>query len=491
MAKSGDKKLYLIGIDSAPLWLLEEFKNAKGMEGIRKIMSEGKVVEMESTMPPMTGPAWPSIYTGLGPGGHGVPDFFYMKKDYTPDVAFFDSENVKPFWERLASGGTRCLLITPAQITRLSRNPNIDMMSGFPLRSKTNNDEIQTLMQRYKFDGEPDIENEMKGGKMSIEEGSRRYVQSIAARSRIARHMIEKHDYGFVYVCFTETDRMQHSTLNNPKYRDYLLPIYSEISKFVEYAIERAEKDGAQVLIVSDHGGQPIRQKFLVNSMLIKEGFVALKDSISSDIKKEKEAGGVSLRYMLREKLLTTRLRRVYDKMPYAMKKVVFNLSASLFSKASHEEYVHIHLYDMDMEKTKAFAAISNLVVGTIWINDSRFSKGIVSKAEKGKVIRHLVSSLSKVKAPDGKKLFAKVEPTDKYYKGTKMFITPDLFLETREGYTIDVKYFSLKSDFMRPELFKSGDHTMFGIYGALNGKVKDKMQVTDVAPQILAYFGA
>ncbi|MDE1762264.1 MAG: alkaline phosphatase family protein, partial [Candidatus Micrarchaeota archaeon] len=107
MSKSGDKKLYLIGIDSAPLWLLEEFKNAKGMEGIRRIMSEGKVVEMESTMPPMTGPAWPSIYTGLGPGGHGVPDFFYMKKDYTPDVAFFDSENVRPFWERLASGGTR------------------------------------------------------------------------------------------------------------------------------------------------------------------------------------------------------------------------------------------------------------------------------------------------------------------------------------------------------------------------------------------------
>ena len=54
---SEQRKLYMVGIDSAALWILEQFKNEKGMEPLRKFMSKGRIGEIESTMPPMTGPS--------------------------------------------------------------------------------------------------------------------------------------------------------------------------------------------------------------------------------------------------------------------------------------------------------------------------------------------------------------------------------------------------------------------------------------------------
>ncbi|HVA82977.1 MAG TPA: alkaline phosphatase family protein [Candidatus Aquilonibacter sp.] len=486
------KKLYLIGIDSAPLWLIKEFGHLKGFE---RFLKQGKMVELESTMPPMTGPSWPSIYTGLHPGEHGVPDFFHMKKEYTPDLAFYDPEEVPPFWENLAKAGYKCLVITPATDVKVQRHKNIDMITGFPFKSKPSSAELEALMKKYNFYGEADIEKEMMSGKLSLEKSSKIYSDGIKVRSKIAKEMMEKHEYDFVYVCFTETDRMQHASLNNPKYKDYLLPIYSEISNFITYVQEMADKEDGIVMVISDHGALPVKDKFLINTFLLDEGFATFKQSVQKDLSDSKEgkAGKMSLRYAIREKLLTTKLRKVYDHMPHQLKKQVFNLSAALFSQISKEDYAHIHLYDLDMSKTKAFAAISNLVVSTIWINDSRFIKGIVSKAEKHKLKSEIIAKLKEVKSKQGDKLFVNVLDADPYYKNTKKFIAPDIFAEVKAGYTVDVKYFSLKSMFMRPEIAKSGDHSKFGIFGVYpSGKVpmgKKELDVTEVMPKIMEYF--
>ncbi|MDE1825244.1 MAG: alkaline phosphatase family protein [Candidatus Micrarchaeota archaeon] len=488
------KKLYMVGIDSAALWILEQSKNEKGMEPLKNFISKGRLREIESTMPPMTGPAWPTIYTGKQPSVHGVPDFFYMKRDYTPDIAFFDSDSCRPFWDELAESGCKCLLITPAMQTRIDNTPNVEMITGFPLRSKANTKELEQMMQKHDFFGEPDIEKFMKSGRMTIEKGSKMFAQSVAKRASIAKEMMERHDYDFVYVCFTETDRLQHATLNNPKCKEYLLPIYREIFSFVGYAMRRAEKEGAALIIISDHGAQPVKSKFLINTFLIDSGYAVFKDSVQKDLKGQKKGSSkMPLRYVLREKLLTTRLRKVYDSMPYGLKKHVYNLSASFFSKISSEDYSHIHLYDLDMKKTRAFAAISNLDVGTIWINDGRFTSGVVGKEEKQRLKNEIIKKLRQVKSREGDKLFANVIDAKKYYGNTGKFIPADIFAEGKKGYTIDVKYFSLKSMFMKPELFKSGDHTRMGIFGEYNGSIYIAKGggLASIAPAILKYYAS
>ncbi|MHB1830204.1 MAG: alkaline phosphatase family protein [Candidatus Micrarchaeaceae archaeon] len=485
------RKVYLIGMDSVPLWILKELRNQKGMEIFDRMLREGTLMDMESTLPPMTGPAWPSIYTGLRPGEHGVPDFFVMKKDYTPDIVYYDSTVVPPFWKILAEAGLRCLVITPATDVRLPSHENIDMLTGFPLPSKTNSQEIGALMKKYKFHGEPDIEADIKAGKMTLEEGARIFVKSIKTRISIASEMMSRHDYDFVYICFTETDRLQHFVMGNDGRNKYLLPIYNEIGSFIGKIANRAEAEGALLVIVSDHGMQPIKSKFLINSWMIKNGYEKPKDAF---LKSMGNKGKESMSYGVREKLLKTKLRKVYDKMPYKVKTATFKVLGSAFSGSAAGEYVRMHLFDLDMSRTTAFAAIANEPVSTIWINDSRFSNPTVSAKEKPKVIAKLVSDLKKLKTPDGQKLIVDIIDGPSYYGKTDKFIVPDLFVEVAKGYTIDLFNHSSESNFMKPEGAKSGDHMRHGIFGFYPSHAMPKpakMHVRDVKSLILKYFKA
>ena len=417
------KKLYLIGIDSAPLWLITRLSNEHDLKGFKKLIEKGMLSEMASTMPPMTGAAWPSIYTGLNPSEHGVPDFFEMKKDYTPELAFYNPEKAEPFWKKIAEKAGKCLIITPAMNTTLPNYKNVDMITGFPLKAKTNNLYLEELMKKENFYGEPDIEKDMKAGKMTEQEAVVHFVKSIESRSRIAQSMIKKEKYSFVYVCFTETDRLQHFVLNKKNADDYTLPIYRAIDNFITYCLQAAEKENAMVMVVSDHGAQPINQKFLINGWLVKNGFASIKNTILKNMNNNTEKKSASMSYTIREKAMKTGLRKVYDKLPHSAKKAVHKSIGAVFSSASSGSYTRLHLFDYDMSKTVAFAGISNINVATIFINDKRFEHGIVKDTE----IKGLKTLLSKklltIKNSEGKPVIRNIYDAKDYYKTKTQFI--------------------------------------------------------------------
>ena len=485
------KKLYMIGLDSVPLWILREMGQRKGMEIFAKMIKDGTLTDMESTLPPMTGPAWPSIYTGLKPSEHGVPDFFVMKRDYAPDIVYYDSAAVPPFWRKLAQQGKKCLVITPATDVKLPAYANVDMLTGFPLPARTNSKQLEELMKKYHFFGEPDIEMNIKNGRMTIDDAVGLFVKSIRTRIAIAKDMMGRNRYDFVYVCFTETDRLQHFVMGMENRNDYLVPIYEEIAAFIEYIAKQADKEGSLMIIVSDHGMQPIKSKFLINSWMVNNGYIKLKDQFIKSLAKQ---GGSSMSYNVREKLLKTKLRKIYDKMPYAAKKATFKVLGSAFSGSGTGEYVRLHLFDFDMKGSKAFAAIANEPVSTIWINDDRFTSPTVSKKEKAHVRAKLISDLRKIKTPDGHKLIVDVIDGPSYYGKTSKFIIPDIFIEVSKGYTIDLFNYSQSTNFMKPEGAKSGDHLRYGVFGYYpkSFRINTKgMSVTDVKAVALGYFGA
>ncbi len=486
-----EKKFYLIGIDSAPLWLIKELVEKYDLQGFKKIIQKGSLLELKSTLPPMTGAAWPTIYTGKNPSEHGVPDFFEMKKDYTPELAFYNPEKSEPFWKNIAENFGRCLIITPAMNTTIPNYNNIDMITGFPLKAKTNSPFLESLMKKEDFYGEPDIEKDMKAGKMSDEEAVKHFVKSIESRSRIAESAIKKNKYSFVYVCFTETDRLQHFVLNKANMYDYLLPIYKAIDDFILSCMERAEKENAPVMVVSDHGAQPIKEKFLINCWLVKNNIASIKKSILKTLSSDVETK-TSISYSIREKAMKTGFRRVYDKLPHSAKKIVHKSMGAVFSSASSTNYTRLHLFDYDMSNTVAFAGISNINVATIFINDKRFEKGIVSSSEVKKIKTAVTSKLKTIKNSEGLPVIKKVIDADTYYTSKTSFISPDLFVEAEPGYSIDIFNFSNNSIFMLPEPPKRGDHTQMGIFGIYipntTPQIK-KIEIYDIYNIILKYF--
>jgi predicted AlkP superfamily phosphohydrolase/phosphomutase len=465
----GKKKLYLIGIDSAPLWIIKELCKNHGMNGFETFFNEGIFKDMKSTLPPLTPTAWSSIYTGLEPREHGVMDFFCVDSNYEKVVPRFDAEANITFWDLAADKGLRSLVVTPPVVLKPSSRSNVDMITGWPMPPKFSSDELKSTAMKFGFDGEPPIEKEIQNGKMRVDEASRKYAASIKSRSEMSKHLIESNDYDIVFVCFTETDRIQHYSLNKPDWEKNVAPLYKNISDFLEWVINytKSKNEQSLVMLVSDHGAQPIHLKFLLNAWLINNGYAALKPEVAEQQKHTALAKG------FRSKLM------------------------GIFTSEPKKEYIRIHDYDFEMKKTSAFTSVSNDPVGMVWINDDRFAKSVMNREDRKNLKTEIMEKLDKLKTDNDEKLVAAIYDGDEYYRNAKRFIAPDILFIVRDGYIVDVNDYSSTRAFLEPEITKSGDHTMKGIFGIVannyslskstNGN-KD-MDVYDVKPMIMEFL--
>ena len=492
------KKLYMVGVDSAPLWIVKYLCGKYRMRGFDTFFEDGFLDEITSTLPPLSGPAWPSIYTGLEPREHGIIDFLSLGRNYEKaDLLFLDTVRHPPFWDTLSDDGLKSLVVTPVMITNPSNSENVDMMTGWPLKPRFSSDAVKAEARKSGFLGEPEIEGVLKAGTLSVEEGSSRYAKSIRDRARFSKNMIERNDYDLALVCFSETDRMQHY-ITAKNWEALLMPLYNEVSEFLVWLAEYARGVGGdyEIVLFSDHGSQQIKNKFLLNAWLVNSGYAKLKDSIIESMKKS-GSGTASAKYMIRERLFKSGLRKVYNRMPENVKSTVASAAGKVFSGTSGGDYTRIHDFDFDMSGTRAFASVSNNPVGTIFINDRRFADPRVSEKEKPRLKAELARALGALRSPEGDRFVKKVVDGSRYYRGLNGIITPDLLVEVKPAYTIDIFYYSRNSNLMKPELAKSGDHTMQGIFGMLgsdagylNAYRKKKMDVCKIAPLIFKYFG-
>ena len=498
------KKLYIIGIDSAPLWIIERLYKKYKMKGFEAFIKDGVLTNMESTLPPITPVAWPSIYTGLEPSEHGMMDFFCIDKEYTKQLLYYDAEKHKPFWSVLAENGLKCLVVTPAILVRTVNERNVDMISGWPLPPRYSSKQLENAAKKFGFVGEAPIEQDLQSGKMKVGEAKTKYIESIKSRADMSKHLISSGNYDMAFVCFTETDRIQHYSLNGTEWEDYVGPLYKAISNFIEWLIDytKEKEEDSLLLVVSDHGSQPIKYKFMLNAWLINNNYAALKPGVIKAIEKQQEGKGKkskespTMKYQLREMLLKSSARKViYDKLPASAKRFTGKFIGTVLSSASSEGLTRIHDFDFDMQSTYAFSSISNDPFGMIWINNNRFAKPTVKNSSKLK--EEIKRNLKKIKTEQGKNLVLEIYDGDKYYNKTKAFIYPDLLFEVRENYMVDVKDYSPTSLFMVPDIARSGDHTRNGIFGifsndkTVNAKNVNKadIDVYNVYPTVLTYF--
>ena len=79
-------RIVIFGIDGASLKLIEQWKG--DLPNFRRIMENGVYGELESTIPPITCPAWPSMFTGKNPGKLGMYNFvgFKFGKEQRPRI---------------------------------------------------------------------------------------------------------------------------------------------------------------------------------------------------------------------------------------------------------------------------------------------------------------------------------------------------------------------------------------------------------------------
>jgi predicted AlkP superfamily phosphohydrolase/phosphomutase len=491
------KKLYLVGIDSTPLWIIKKLEKRWGMGGFR-IFGDA-LVEITSTVPPVTGAAWPTIYTGLEPKEHGVIEFSGITRNYEKQLLYYESAKHPPFWDTLAHKGLHSLVVTPAVALEKSGYGSVDMITGWPLQPRFSSSRIERISRTFKFEGEPDIGNALNTEKLSLAEATRLYTESTKKRAELSKYLIEHNDYDMAFVCFTETDRIQHYSLNLKEWEGYVAPLYAEISKFLSYLDSRVKKRGeeAAIMVVSDHGAQQIHHKFLTNSWLVQKGYATLKDSVHRRAEANGSTGTVSkLRKKIADTLVESKFRRqIYTKMPASLRKIGENLVDSSFDYESQGRYTRIKESDFDMRNTAAFSCSSG-TMSMIWINDSRFATPYKGKA-KGTVSKEIMHRLTSIKDAEGKRLVRNIYNGSDYFSDGGNIIPPDIVFELEPGYTSDFSGYLEKGLYTEPEINRRGEHTRMGIFGIrfYNGNAKMKksgargLALSNVAPTILSYF--
>jgi predicted AlkP superfamily phosphohydrolase/phosphomutase len=284
------KRLVVIGLDClTPQWALEAW--LQHMPNTKRLVDRGVGARLQSTVPPITVPAWTSMMTSKDPGMLGVYGF-RNRTSYDYDslqVTNATAIKARPVWTYLSRNRLKSLVMGVPQ-TYPPKPLNGIMVSGFMTPSKdvtfTYPEGVQGLLDRA------------AGGDYVIDvkefrtEDKARLLDSVkkmtAARFRAFRALLRADDFDFAMMVEMGPDRLQHGFWRfcdtthrlyepgNPfegVLHDYYVTLDAEIGKTVEAAGE-----GASIMLVSDHGAKAMEGAICINEWLQEQGHLKLKE---------------------------------------------------------------------------------------------------------------------------------------------------------------------------------------------------------------------
>ncbi len=281
-------KLFVIGLDCldptlAFDWWLDELPNLKALAG-RSVYGR-----LASTIPPITVPAWTCLLTGRDPGQQGFYGF-RNRADYSYEqmsMATADKIRYPRVWDTVSGAGGKVIVVGVPQ-TFPVKPVNGIMVSSFLTPSTSSaytwppefKEEIRETVGEYLLD----VPNFRTNDKV-------RLLQNIYRMSRqrfdLIEHLLKTRPNWDLFM-FVEMgpDRIHHGMWKyvDPRHPRYKAgnPYQNTIRKYYQFIDERIGRlldmlpGDAAVLVMSDHGAQPMIGGICLNDWLIEQGYLTL-----------------------------------------------------------------------------------------------------------------------------------------------------------------------------------------------------------------------
>jgi predicted AlkP superfamily phosphohydrolase/phosphomutase len=287
------QRVCVIGIDCAPPELVfGEFRSV--MPNVDRLIRSGIHGPLQSTIPPITVPAWMCMMTGKDPGTLGIYGF-RNRKDHSYDALEFANSRMvreEAVWDILGRQGKRSTLIgvpltyPPKPINGLLvgdfLTPSTDADYTFPSDLK---DEIRSVVGDYVVD----VRNFRTTERDRVLADLRHMAEQ---RFRLARHLATSHPWDFLMLVEMGTDRLHHAfwRFHDPRhpqhepqsrYRNTIRDYYIELDGYIGDFLD-ALPDDTTVMLVSDHGAGPMDGGICLNEWLMQEGYLALKQPVTA-----------------------------------------------------------------------------------------------------------------------------------------------------------------------------------------------------------------
>ncbi len=280
----GRKRAVIIGMDGVPHLLIRRFASDGTMPNVARILSDGTLRRMESSIPDVSCVAWNTIITGKNAGEHNIYGFMNLAPGtYNFSFPNFNDLKARPFWEEMgdpacakASAGRRFVIVNiPA--TYPARALNGVLISGFvaiDLAKATYPRELLPKLREMDYRIDVDAmkgHDDMAAFISDLE-------KTLESRIRACRYLYENEEWDLFFLVFTGTDRLGHFLFGafedeNHRYRNEFCDHFKRIDEIIGEIYEKTGTDDL-FMMLSDHGFGVVEQEVNVNYFLKEKGFL-------------------------------------------------------------------------------------------------------------------------------------------------------------------------------------------------------------------------
>ncbi|MFC4989785.1 MULTISPECIES: alkaline phosphatase family protein [Saliphagus] len=461
------ERAFVLGLDGVPWDLIDRFTSEGALPNFARLREEGASGPLESTRPPTTPLAWPSIATGVRPDKHGVYGFQKLSGSYSHRMYTSRDRRQPALWEQLspAAVGNVPMTFPPEEIDGALV---AGMMTPSTSESYTHPPELrETVAERI-----PDYEIGLDYPDYAdrLEEFPGAVSEILGKRRELMDLLLETvPDWRLAFFVYTAPDRFQHLVWDEAKIREH----YRALDEIVGEVIEYTDRRNADLYVVSDHGFGPIDRLVYVNHLLEREGYLARREddgtrgALSSlGISRDGVVSALSRVGVSEEQLVSVLPRTVVD-----------GVAARI--PGDHA------LYDADYARTKAFVHDA----GNVYVNDTRrFEKGVVDPGAIPELKAELTELFESV--TDGG------EPVLAVFDGDDLFPTdadsPDLVVNGRRTYETRT---AIAGELFGDPAPTAASHRSQGIALCRGPSIEagarlEGADVTDIAPTLLHGLG-
>ena len=480
-------RVLILGLDGATWSVLDPMRRRGHLPNLDALLARSAHGTLRSTIPPVTTAAWATMQTGCAPARHGLFDHRYydaqagrMKVNHSSRV------RVPTVWHLLSDAGRSVVSLNlPATYPPLKVRgvvvsgmdaPHLDAaVAGYPEFGNLLRAEAPRYSLRYYWRRVPESLAELA-------ENARLTAESFLGRAE-GGLLADRHvpDWSALMVQFQNLDPFQHrawrylnvdeSGIDDPAWNDAAASVIRGLDTACGMLAEMADKRGAHILVVSDHGFGPCLGRIHVNRVLIDAGVARVPWRPSAKLLK-KAAQGIE----------HARLWAVKRKDPEA-RTSTFDASVAV-------------QFPFDWKRTLAFAPHQD-TAAMVYLNSTSRHPGapLQTPRQLDEARNAAALALAEARHPEtGQPLFPQVIATAEAYgidPAAEGY--PDLIAMPDDPYWVRTKLAPGRA-WVEPDANLPGTHRPEGIVALAGRGIEPgrtlKADLRDVAPTILALLG-
>lgn len=493
------KKILVIGLDSAPLELIDPWVRQGKLPVLGPLMARGASGVLRSTIPPLSPAAWSSFATGMNPGKHGVFDHAYRR----PETYEIVPTNARrragsTLWHLIGERGDRVGVINVPEtypphplngfmITGMS-TPTDESEFCYP---PTLAQELEQAIGGYKVFGprsKEDLDRALAG-----------MHQTAEMRLRAGAYLLREYDPRFMILVLQETDAVQHrfwkymdpahpqyDAEGARRYGDAILEVYRRVDEHLPLLLDQLGEDDV-VIVMSDHGAGAIHKWLYLNNWLVREGFIRFKRTPTVRLKRAlyrlgyTPGNAMALAMRLRLGLTDRAIKRI--RKSGSSKNPLYRFFLSFG--------------DVDWSRTRAYTLGGNMT--GVYVNlRGREPEGCVEAGAEYEALRdELIARLAELRDDEsGVRVATHIYRREELYSGPCLERAPDVIFETHDERYVGFGGQEFTANFvMAPSPLFSGCHRRAGMVALAGRPIRAGVrlgahEIIDLAPTILYLLG-